>query len=49
MEFVGYEALDKIIQTSGEGFINRNTINKQGITKIHINKKSHSSTLGFGC
>ena len=49
MKFVGYDTCDKIIWTSGEVWINTDTISKQGIPKININKTSPSSTLGFGC
>ena len=49
MEFVGYEACDKLIWTSGEGCTNKNAISKQGITKININMTYPSSTLGFVC
>ena len=48
MEFVGYEICEKLIWTSGEGCININITIKQGIPKIKINKKSPSSTFGFG-
>ena len=49
MEFVSYETCDKLIQTSGEGYRNTNTICKQDIPKININKTSPSSTLVFSC
>ena len=42
MEFVGYVTRDKLILTSGEGCRNKNTIRKQVIPKININKLSPS-------
>ena len=45
MGLVGYETCDKLIWTSGEVFINKNTISKQLIPKSIINKISPSSTL----
>ena len=49
MDFGGYETCDKLIWTSDEGCRNKNTISKQGIPKSNMNKKSPSSTFGFGC
>ena len=49
IEFFGDETHEKIIWTSCEGCRNKNTISKQGITRININKKSPSSTSNFGC
>ena len=49
MEFVGYDTCDKLVWTSVEGCRITNTISKQVITEININKTSPSSTLGFGC
>ena len=49
MDFFGYEICDKLIWTSGEGFINTNKISKQDIPTNNMNNKSPSSTLVFGC
>ena len=49
MEFVCYETCAKLIWTTGEGCINTNTISKQGIPKINMNKTYPLSTLGSGC
>ena len=48
MNFFGRDTYLKLIWTSGEDIINRNTISKQGISKIYFNKIYTSSTLGFG-
>ena len=49
MEFAGYESRDKLIVASCKGCRNTNKIRKKGITKVNMNQKSPSSTLGFGC
>ena len=49
IEFVDYGTRDKLICTSGEGLINKNTISKQGGPKININKTYNPSSLGFSC
>ena len=49
MDSFDNETCEKLIWTSGEGCINKNTIRKQVIPKNNTNKVYPSSALGFGC